>query len=194
MDQKVDRRVRKTKAQLRAGLAKLMQDKSIQEITVKELVDEVDINRSTFYLHYTDIYNMLDQIEAELLAEIISVIDAHKMAPIEDAFPFIADIFTILENNKDICRALIGPNGDLSFVNGIEHIISSYSMQALSPLFPQGLQEDLRYSSAFWLSGCMGLIKSWLLNNRPDSPEHMASLTYQMVMNVVNTFPKQPTA
>ena len=63
MAEKVDRRVRKTKAQLRAGLARLMQKKSIKEITVKELVEEVDINRSTFYLHYTDIYQMLESIE-----------------------------------------------------------------------------------------------------------------------------------
>ncbi len=65
MAAKVDRRVRKTKAQLREGLAHLMLEKSIKEITVKELVDEVDINRSTFYLHYADIYQMLQQIEEE---------------------------------------------------------------------------------------------------------------------------------
>ena len=63
MAEKVDRRVRKTKAQLRAGLARLMQKKSIKEITVKELVDEVDINRSTFYLHYSDIPTLLREIE-----------------------------------------------------------------------------------------------------------------------------------
>ena len=62
--EKMDRRVRKTRAQLRAGLARLMQQKNIKEITVKELVDEIDINRSTFYLHYTDIYQMLQSIEA----------------------------------------------------------------------------------------------------------------------------------
>ena len=70
---KVDRRVRKTKAQLREGLARLMLQKSIKEITVKELVDEVDINRSTFYLHYTDIYQMLQQIEEDALEEITQV-------------------------------------------------------------------------------------------------------------------------
>ena len=70
MAEKVDRRVRKTKAQLRAGLARLMQKKSIKEITVKELVDEVDINRSTFYLHYSDIYQMLESVENELMDEI----------------------------------------------------------------------------------------------------------------------------
>ena len=59
MTEKMDRRVRKTKAQLREGLARLMQKKSIKEISVKELVEEVDFNRSTFYLHYTDIYQML---------------------------------------------------------------------------------------------------------------------------------------
>ena len=62
MAEKVDRRVRKTKAQLRAGLARLMQKKSIKEITVKELVEEVDINRSTFYLHYTDIYQITEHL------------------------------------------------------------------------------------------------------------------------------------
>jgi len=65
MAEKMDRRVRKTKAQLREGLARLMQQKSIKEISVKELVDEVDINRSTFYLHYTDIYQMLQKIEED---------------------------------------------------------------------------------------------------------------------------------
>ena len=54
MEKKTDRRVRKTKNQLRTGLARLMKKKNIGQITVKELVDDVDINRSTFYLHYSD--------------------------------------------------------------------------------------------------------------------------------------------
>ena len=79
MAEKVDRRVRKTKAQLRAGLARLMQKKSIKEITVKELVDEVDINRSTFYLHYSDIYQMLESIENELMDEIAQAIEEYPL-------------------------------------------------------------------------------------------------------------------
>lgn len=65
MNQKIDRRVRKTKAQLRAGLTKLMCEKSVKEITVKELVDEIDINRSTFYLHYTDINQLLEAFSSD---------------------------------------------------------------------------------------------------------------------------------
>ena len=91
MAEKVDRRVRKTKAQLRAGLARLMQKKSIKEITVKELVEEVDINRSTFYLHYTDIYQMLESIEAELMEEITHLVADYPLDPLnnkESSYPW----------------------------------------------------------------------------------------------------------
>ena len=66
MEKKTDRRVRKTKNQLRTGLARLMKKKNIGQITVKELVDDVDINRSTFYLHYSDIPSLLKEIEDDI--------------------------------------------------------------------------------------------------------------------------------
>ena len=59
MEKKVDRRVIKTRRQLKKGLAALMKEKSVNQITVKELVEEVDINRSTFYLHFKDIQDLL---------------------------------------------------------------------------------------------------------------------------------------
>lgn len=187
MASKTDRRVRKTKAQLRAGLAKLMQKKSIKEITVKELVEEVDINRSTFYLHYTDIYHMLDSIEQELLEEITRVIDTRPIGLNENTFPFIADIFSILEANREICTALMGPNGDSGFIYQIEEIIEANSMKALSACF-SGSLKDLKYSYAFCLTGCIGLVKEWLLGGGTESPEHMARLTYAMVFSSLCTF------
>ena len=97
MEKKTDRRVRKTKTQLRAGLAKLMQTKSIKEITVKELVDEVDINRSTFYLHYTDIYQMLESIEDELEGEINQIVNNHPVdSYYKESFPMIKEILEVL--------------------------------------------------------------------------------------------------
>ena len=54
---KQERRYRRTEALILNGLTTLLQQKSIKEITVRELADLVDINRSTFYLHYTDIYD-----------------------------------------------------------------------------------------------------------------------------------------
>ena len=127
MAEKVDRRVRKTKAQLRQGLARLMQKKSIKEITVKELVDEVDINRSTFYLHYTDIYQMLEKIEEEAMLEIREALEGCPVHCTErkKIIPFLARFFSIMDSNRDLALALLGPNGDMDFVARIETLIAS---------------------------------------------------------------------
>ena len=138
MAEKTDRRIRKTRAQLRKGLAELMQEKSVSEITVKELVERVDINRSTFYLHYTDIYNMLDSIEKELFEELETTFQAHAAGTLEEeAFPFIEDVFSILEDNRDIVSALLGAHGDIGFLTKIESILSKYSFKVLKKSFPE---------------------------------------------------------
>ena len=73
-----DRRVRRTRAQLRTAFTSLMAEKPINQITVRELADRADVNRGTFYTHYRDIYDMLEQVEQELLDELTAVLDRYS--------------------------------------------------------------------------------------------------------------------
>lgn len=57
----VDRRVRKTRRQLRECLITLLKEKKVQDITVRELTDMADLNRGTFYLHYKDVFDLLEK-------------------------------------------------------------------------------------------------------------------------------------
>ena len=188
MAKNMDRRVRKTRSQLRHGLAELLKEKSIKEIKVKELVEKVDINRSTFYLHYTDIYDMMEKIENELIGEIEELVHTYPVSPFnEDSFPFIEDIFSILAENRDICTALLGPNGDISFLHRIEYLLAEHSLNALKETFPEKM-DDLKYYYAFCLSGCIGLVKTWLSKGSSVSPQHMAELTFKLIMNALQGF------
>ena len=101
MAEKTDRRIRKTKAQLRRGLAKLLKEKTIKEITVKELVEEVDINRSTFYLHYTDIYDLLEQTENDLKNEILEIVNNDQRLRMEETMPYITELFGFIADNRE---------------------------------------------------------------------------------------------
>ena len=58
-----DRRVRRTKAMLRAALTELLKTKPVNEISVTELTRLADVNRGTFYGHYKDIFDMVEQLE-----------------------------------------------------------------------------------------------------------------------------------
>ena len=118
MERKPDRRVRRTRAQLRQGLAQLMGEKSVNEVTVTELVDLVDINRSTFYLHYRDIPHMLECVEQELYDQIRHAMEQTLTGRFEgDTLAFLEDVFSILFANRDICAALLGPRGDIGPVH-----------------------------------------------------------------------------
>lgn len=185
MADKLDRRVRKTRTQLKQGLAKLMQAKNINEITVKELVEAVDINRSTFYLHYSDIYNLMEEIENEVLMEIQNIIKEHPMGVENNTFTFMEAIFFVMDDNRDICRALLGDSGDATFIYKIRQIIQDNSMQLLESLFPD-IKEKLHYKFSFCMSGCMGIVNEWLYKDKPETPQEIAKLAFQMVMHALD--------
>ena len=188
MEKKVDRRVIKTRRQLKKGLAALMKEKSVNQITVKELVEEVDINRSTFYLHFKDIPDLLREIEENMEAQIKRAIEEHPIVSgNENAFYFIEDMFRVLDEEREISKALIGPNGDMGFIHRIERIIKENSRGTLEKMFP-GKKEDLKYFYAFCLSGCLGLVKVWLNEGEEKSPEEMAQMTFNMIANAKDAF------
>ena len=188
MEKKVDRRVIKTRRQLKKGLAALMKEKSVNQITVKELVEEVDINRSTFYLHFKDIQDLLREIEENMEAQIKRAIEEHPIVSgNENAFYFIEDMFRVLDEEREISKALIGPNGDMGFIHRIERIIKENSRGTLEKMYP-GKKEDLKYFYAFCLSGCLGLVKVWLNEGEEKSPEEMAQMTFNMIANAKDAF------
>ena len=106
-----------------------MKEKSVNQITVKELVEEVDINRSTFYLHFKDIQDLLREIEENMEAQIKRAIEEHPIVSgNENAFYFIEDMFRVLDEEREISKALIGPNGDMGNLStALERIIKENS-------------------------------------------------------------------
>ena len=72
---KEDRRIRRTKKLLKQALAQLMDEKEFKDITVRDITERADLNRGTFYLHYTDTYDILNKIENEILFNIQSMVD-----------------------------------------------------------------------------------------------------------------------
>ena len=176
---KQERRYRRTEALILNGLTTLLQQKSIKEITVRELADLVDINSSTFYLHYTDIYDLLEKTEQRLLQQLMDAVNENWTLP-ETPKNFFA--FLEQTENAQLCSALIGPNGDIAFLRNIEKMIRDKGLQTLRSFAPKELREqDLQYAISFALAGCVGLVEHWLKNGCPETPTHMAELTLVML-------------
>ena len=110
----MDRRVRKTRRVLRQCLTTLLKEKKIQEITVREIAEMADINRGTFYLHYKDVYDLMEQIENELMAELEEVLNHHSVQDlmVQPSLIF-KELYPMVQKNSDIISLLMGQNGDL---------------------------------------------------------------------------------
>lgn len=179
---KMDRRVRKTRMQLRAGLTQLMREKPIKDITVRELAQLVDINRCTFYLHYRDIYDMVEQVEREVFEEFETLVNAYPPSELQrHPLPMLTDLYQFFLANADLCAPFLGGNGDMAFLNKLiavlrDRLLTHWMQEAKKN------PDHLEYYFSFIASGCIGLIREWIVRDMRESPAEMAAMTEQLLL------------
>ena len=102
-EETIDRRIRKTRRLLRECLTALLKEKKVQGITVREIADMADINRGTFYLHYKDVFDLMEQIENELLKELEDMLNHHQAQDLLSRPSLIfAELYPLVQDNADI--------------------------------------------------------------------------------------------
>lgn len=182
----VDRRVRKTKQQLRDGLTQLLFEKPAKDITVRELADKVDINRGTFYLHYRDIFDMVEQIENEMFEQFSDIINNEPMRDMDgDPSHLLESVFSFLADNADMGAALLGPNGDMAFVNKLKTVVREKCLNDWMLLFDTDKSQYFEFYYSFVVGGCIALFQTWLETGRTQSPEEMAKTAELFIVDGV---------
>jgi AcrR family transcriptional regulator len=178
------RSVRRTKDKLRQGLTELLKKKPVKNIKVREIADLVDINRGTFYLYYKDIYDLVEQIENEMFEdfyEIVRLKEANGAPP----SPVMTDVFNFLAENADLCLVLMGPNGDLEFVNKLKALVRDRCLYYWTKIYNAKSTKYFEHFYAFFIYGCIGMFEEWLKTGMKETPEEMADILDKMIMNGV---------
>lgn len=181
---KEDRRVRRTKKLLTQALTQLLQQKQVNEITVRELTDLADMNRGTFYLYYKDIFDMLEKIEDELFENLNGIIALRGNANVsEQAKPILRDLFRFIEDNQEMCRVLLSPNGDMNFLHRLNEVMREKCLQLYQTVELKGTEDEFDYHYSFIVFGCAGIIRAWVNRGCPESAEEMSELTSRMILS-----------
>lgn len=157
-----DIRVRRTKKLLRNGIAELGKNKRVSKITVKELTDLVEINRGTFYLHYKDVFDLVESIENELYdefdREVLSVTPGdilHKPVDVLEAF------FEYFKKHTDIISVLMGENGDAKFVYRFGELMNVKILEIFNNIFPNMSMEKYNFAYTYGKFGLVGILNCW---------------------------------
>ena len=114
---KADRRSARTKKELKDSLiAFLYAGRIIESISVRELADASDISRGTFYLHYSDIYDLLDDIENDFFCEFRAIFDGFRPEELaKTPLPKINGMLAFAEKNSKLALSLADNQVDMSF-------------------------------------------------------------------------------
>lgn len=187
-EEKMDRRVRKTRAVLGDVFMKLLAEKELKDISVKELTELADVNRGTFYLHYTDVYDMLDKIEMELFEEFNQILDKNLHQNTVSVYGLFKDIFDYLQDNKDAAKVLMGPHGDLAFINRMEDLVKVRLKNMPELIAP--IRDDFEFIYAFIASGCIGVIEHWLNSDQSYPPEAIAKQCSDLIIRGLPSIPE----
>lgn len=178
-----DRRVKRTKKLLRDSLFTLLQEKSINEITVTELTEIADINRATFYFYYTDIMDMLDQIQNEAyeLFEDVLVGTEDHIDSMEAFAKYIENILIFCKENPTIARFVITREyNNNKVLKKIKKLLAKKV-----PVAKENYSQDdpRRFVLNFALNALTGTVVDWMDDGMIIPPPIMAEFIANMYIS-----------
>lgn len=185
---KIDRRVKYTIEMLKDALVRAMQRDHISKISVKSLCELADINRSTFYAHFRDQYDLLHYIEQEVLANITRQLERQDFGgdgPI--SFQVLNLILKYVQQNASLFQALLSDNCEPGIQREIMKLPDIISVQIYEGV--GGRVKD--YLSVFGVTGCVSILQKWLRDGMPESTEQISELILQILYHGIADFNKE---
>lgn len=177
-----DARVRYTRMVIKNSFINLLKKQPVNKITVKDVCEIAEINRATFYKHYTDCFDLLTQIENEMIAELNQLVEELPRKNHTDIF---IQMFNKIKEDGELYITLASENGDKTFPNKIlalcyERIYASFESQF--PRMPKHKREWLYYFSA---SGCSGILTHWISTGMKEDTKELSEYVSQLVEKLV---------
>lgn len=179
MAQKNNRRTEMTKTMLQTSLMELLKEKPLSKITIKEVCENADLNRTTFYLHYTGLDGLFDEITLD--AEQIITESIQKIRSEKDQIRSITLLLDYLRQNQLLFDTLLhsGAQSNLQ-----KHFFRRISNFLYSHTTSDSAKRQNRYARAFMINGCLGLITAWFDNGFDISSDALARQIYLLCDDV----------
>ena len=183
-----DRRVRKTKKQLRTALMTLLLKKDLDHITVRDVSELADVNRGTFYAHYKDVEELLRQLEEELFSELQTLGEKYKgKLEDNDAIAYLTDLFTLAGENSDIVYALRTTTVDMDFQYRLyQELTAQYLSVVMDRLKLSGSETEMVI--CFSTSGMVAMATKWIEGGKKETPAELAQLCSTLIQRGIQAF------
>lgn len=149
-----DRRARRTAMQIKETMFSFMQKKAIHEITVSEICKTSQINRATFYDHYRDVFDLVQDMEQDMLLDLEALMEA--AAPEETEAEAVSRLFfSFLADQRERLHLLISSERSREFCTCLDAQLMPFFEKKIrqSYFIPEGMEMQLRCAMEFVSTG-----------------------------------------
>lgn len=171
---------------------KLLEQKDMEYITVKEICEAAGVNRSTFYLHYETIGELLAESVQYMNEQFLEhmklrgevLVSKIRDCPLDELYlvtpAYLTPYLEYIAQNKRLFRTALKNSGSL----GLDRIYSRMMRHVFTPILErfQIAEPDRPYIVAFYIHGLMAILSEWLKHDCADSIPHVCAVMEQCVM------------
>lgn len=184
--EKTDRRIIKTRRAIRDAFLKLMREKDIEKITIKEIAEYADVDRKTVYNYYDGIYEILDELETELVNNFEEKTKELDYG-VEDPLEFFKVLTELLNENIEVYSQLLGVK---SSTNLSEKIFLFLREKIYKSLTSSGVVEDEKAALAteFITAGMFFAYRTWFQSDRATHLSEISKGIGTLVMDGINKY------
>ncbi|WP_025025937.1 TetR/AcrR family transcriptional regulator [Caldalkalibacillus mannanilyticus] len=187
MSVKIDRRKQYTRMVLKDSFIKLLQEIPLANITIKGVCEHADINRSTFYSHFTDLYDLLHQVEDDIIEDLNQALSTYSYSIEEENYQMIEKVLEYLVENRESCETLFSEHGAPSFQRKVMMLAHTH-FNKLWTVESNTLPHNVEYLSQYIVNGSIHVIQIWLKNGSKESPKEMAELIQKLANRGLSSF------
>ena len=180
-----------TAARMDEAFLELIGKKDFAYITVKEICEKSGVNRSTFYLHYETVGDLLeesaqhiiDQFVASMPHDPVDFLEKLPDRPLDELYlitpEYLMPYLTYIKEHRRIFKATVEQASALRMIDAYQKL-SRHVFIPISNRF--GVPpEDQKYVLQFHISGLMAIINEWLKDDCRDSIEHIISVMQRCI-------------
>lgn len=182
---KSDKRCIKTKRAIRNAFAQLLSEKEPGRITVKEICENALINRNTFYAHYAGVYELMDEMENEIIAELDEVIEEYGL--LEDYNPHLIfeKLTALIYEDFDFYSHLVSSKGYGTLITKVKAVTKNHMLDVMEEKSKLD-REKLSYIFEFVSAGMLALYQQWFESDRSTPLQAVSELAGNLAMDGVN--------
>ena len=185
-----DPRVRRTRNLLRDAVLELGKKHELTDLTVQDITRHAEVNRATFYQHYRDKDELIDQTIEGLLDELFAacgpVLAGIEHLRPDEVHPSVVALFRQVGRRAELYRRLIGNGGLAAFVRRFQVRNDELSLRVMGLAGETGDRNPIpaEVRARFGTAATLGLLGLWLERGGTESAETMAAWHWQLVRAV----------